>query len=564
MGDETTMSERLSKPRYSVALHAGAAESWFGDAEVYKKPQSFLGGLIRIAERQLLGGGIAIDVVTNIVARLENYPQFNAGKGSAVNIDGFHVLEAAIIDGRNCEYRAVAALVRTKNPIRLAHAMLSEESPAFLVGTAADDLASKKNLDMVENSYFSTPTRMNYWNSNMNGVKSASEYHGTVGAVALDTHGNLAAANSTGGLNFKIIGRIGDTAIVGAGIYADDVVAIVCGSGEAILKATVAGRAAAEVRNGKNIAKAIEDALLKSADLFPTSSCGVIGIDSEGEISMHCNSRIFAVASASSSSSEKAAGIIPSTIPTMNALICYEDNLLKAALSKYPTMANQIIIESRGAPLVTMELDLFLEYFETIWKIAQALKRFGGADFCAFVTRGGGHSTIGPVSVPRKEGSSDSRRTSLSTQDSFVLEKRILTGGYQALFYCKPDAHEPFVGVGIVAHNSNTSGFFSIEANTHSAASAIWETLQLLIEFGQDTNMLTIEIGPTSESGTLATISVSGSAPTFFPGPAPFHEVYPRYITTELGRRAVNLPDLPDLAARMSRQIFESFEELDN
>lgn len=84
------MSQHLAKPRYSVALHAGVAESWFGDAEVQKETESFLEALIKSAEKQLLDGGAAIDVVTDIVAALEDYPQFNAGKGSAVNLDGFH------------------------------------------------------------------------------------------------------------------------------------------------------------------------------------------------------------------------------------------------------------------------------------------------------------------------------------------------------------------------------------------------------------------------------------------------------------------------------------------
>jgi len=105
--------------------------------------------------------------------------------------------------------------------------MLGEESPAFLVGAAADDLARHKKLEIVDNSYFTTPSRMKYWKSGIDKFKDAHEYHGAVGAVALDIHGNLAAASSTGGLNFRSVGRIGDTAIVGAGIYADDEVAIV-------------------------------------------------------------------------------------------------------------------------------------------------------------------------------------------------------------------------------------------------------------------------------------------------------------------------------------------------
>lgn len=222
-----TIDHLSSKPLYSVVLHAGAAESWFGASDTRRKTESFIREVILLAETQLLGGTKAIDVVTNIVEQLENHPQFNAGKGAAVNIEGFHELEAAVIDGSNCEYRAAACLRRTKNPVRLARTMMSAESPSFIIGSTADDLACNKGLQMVDNEYFSTESRKKYWSSNIGIVKSTSEYHGTVGAVALDVYGNLAAANSTGGLMFKSVGRIGDTAIAGAGIYADDVVGIV-------------------------------------------------------------------------------------------------------------------------------------------------------------------------------------------------------------------------------------------------------------------------------------------------------------------------------------------------
>jgi len=97
----------------------------------------------------------------------------------------------------------------------------------MLTGSAADDLAARNGLDTVDNSYYTTSKRKNYWDANVARVRSLAEGHGTVGAVALDLHGNLAAANSTGGTMFKSVGRIGDTAIIGAGIYADDEVAIV-------------------------------------------------------------------------------------------------------------------------------------------------------------------------------------------------------------------------------------------------------------------------------------------------------------------------------------------------
>ena len=112
--------------------------------------------------------------------------------------------------------------------MRLAHAMLSAPppSPAFLFGAATDKLAEAYGLDIVENNYFTTPKRKYYWESQIHRVRSEKEDHGTVGAVALDIYGGLAAANSTGGMTFKSNGRLGDTAVIGAGLYADEGVAI--------------------------------------------------------------------------------------------------------------------------------------------------------------------------------------------------------------------------------------------------------------------------------------------------------------------------------------------------
>lgn len=130
------------------------------------------------------------------------------------------------MDSATGDYRAVAALRQTKNPIRLAHAMLSSQFPVMLVGQAADDLAHKLGVDRVENRHFTTPERASHWAARNPQTTLRAEDLGTVGAVALDIHGILAAANSTGGMTCKSVGRIGDTPILGAGIYGDQDVAI--------------------------------------------------------------------------------------------------------------------------------------------------------------------------------------------------------------------------------------------------------------------------------------------------------------------------------------------------
>ncbi|KAF4632737.1 hypothetical protein G7Y89_g5383 [Cudoniella acicularis] len=562
MGDISALDNAV-KPKYSVALHAGAAESWFGDAQTQKNTEAFLANLIKVAEQQLMRGTTSIDVITDIVAALEDYPQFNAGKGSAVNIDGFHELEAAIVNGENSEYRAAACLSTTKNPIRLAHSMLAQESPCFLVGPSADAFAVKNGLEIVKNEYFSTPSRKGYWEAKIKEVRAASEYHGTVGAVALDVHGNLAAGNSTGGLMFKSVGRIGDTCVVGAGIWADGEVAIACsGSGEAILKATVASRAACDVRNGKSIGKAIEDALLKSADLFPTSSCGIIGIYKSGEISIHCNSRIFAVASASSVSSTINAGIIPSTIPLMKSLVCYEDDLLRAGMSKYPTMPNQMVIEWKGySPFETLERHLFLEYLQAMRTIAKGLQKYCDVKRCALNSAAGRQTSIFPI--PDEKSPKSNEVASIEETDSgLTLQTHDLESGYQASFYSKSSEQYLLVKVEIRTSNPslNTSpGFLSLEIDAYNeACSALWKTCQILRgEFKQDLNSFTFEINTNSGSGSLATFSRLTSTALHFPAPAPFHDTYPGYLTTELGRRASNLLELSAIVDRVSNCIRE-------
>lgn len=136
-------------------------------------------------------------------------------------------LEAAVVDGSTGEYRAVLGTKHTKNPVRLAKVLLHYPDVAILAGRACDKLAAKHGLDTVSNRHFTLPAKYQYWSINKAKHREQNlEQHGTVGAVALDRYGNLAAANSTGGTMFKRVGRIGDTAINGAGIFADQSVAV--------------------------------------------------------------------------------------------------------------------------------------------------------------------------------------------------------------------------------------------------------------------------------------------------------------------------------------------------
>ncbi len=209
--------------------------------------------------RVLSAGGPALDAVQATVVVLEDSPHFNAGFGAALTEDGRHELDAAIMDGSTLAAGAVAGVRRIRNPIRAARAVLDAARTVLLVGQAADDFAAKAGLAMVQPDYFTTQRRLDALASlkqraadGTSAKASEAEKHGTVGAVARDTNGHLAAATSTGGFNNKPSGRVGDTPIIGAGTYAKDgICAVSCtGLGEVFIRRVAAYDLAARVSYG--------------------------------------------------------------------------------------------------------------------------------------------------------------------------------------------------------------------------------------------------------------------------------------------------------------------------
>jgi beta-aspartyl-peptidase (threonine type) len=187
----------------------------------------------------LVKGGPAVDAVEAAVRVMEDSPHFNAGHGAAFNADGEHELDASIMDGATLAAGAVCAAKRIRNPIVAAKALLLRGDPLLLAGPAADIFAEHEGIDTVENEYFSTDRRR----KNLSSMKirelvgtaagaSEAEKHGTVGAVACDAQGHLAAATSTGGYTNKPAGRVGDSPIIGAGTYARDGRVAVSGTGK--------------------------------------------------------------------------------------------------------------------------------------------------------------------------------------------------------------------------------------------------------------------------------------------------------------------------------------------
>ena len=201
----------------------------------------------------LSSGGSALDAVEAAVKVLEDDPNFNAGRGSVFTWDGAIELDASIMDGRNRAAGSVAGVTRTRNPISLARAVMEKSKHVLLGGDGADAFSREQGLEQVDPSYFATPERRQQLEDmktqNLSALDVEYKY-GTVGAVALDSGGHVAAATSTGGTTGKRWGRVGDSPIIGAGTYADDRGCAVSatGTGEYFIRVGVAHEICARMR----------------------------------------------------------------------------------------------------------------------------------------------------------------------------------------------------------------------------------------------------------------------------------------------------------------------------
>lgn len=217
----------MAQGTFSILLHAGTTESWTEDPGFQKVAEQALFEIAQEAGSILASGGRSVDVVEHVVSYLEDYHLFNAGKGAVLNNKGKHELEAGIADGSTSAYGAVTCVDSIKNPVKAARLVMDTQPHCFLTGAAAVDVASRHGLDIVPNDHFTTAARIAHWKAYAARLNELGGDLETVGAVALDVYGNLAAAGSTGGLTYKMPGRIGDTAIAGAGLFADQDIAVV-------------------------------------------------------------------------------------------------------------------------------------------------------------------------------------------------------------------------------------------------------------------------------------------------------------------------------------------------
>jgi beta-aspartyl-peptidase (threonine type) len=277
-------------PKWALAIHGGAGTipKTLPEAEKQQYLKS-LSAALEIGRDVLRQGGTSLDAVEKVVRFLEDDPLFNAGKGAVYTNEGTHELDAAIMDGRDLSCGSVASLKTVKNPISLAR-LVKEKSPhVFMVGTGAEKFAEEMKVERVPNTYFDTPKRYEQWQAAVKKEKEEKDKD-TVGAVALDVHGNLAAATSTGGLTNKRFGRLGDVPVIGAGTYANNRTCAVSatGYGEEFIKHTVAHDISALMEYAGLTLQQAADRVIHQK-LKPGDG-GVIGVARDGSIALVFNS----------------------------------------------------------------------------------------------------------------------------------------------------------------------------------------------------------------------------------------------------------------------------------
>jgi L-asparaginase / beta-aspartyl-peptidase len=275
--------------KFVLVIHGGAGvvprhEMAAADEEAYRAAlEAALGQGFDILSRD----GTSLDAVQAAVEVLEDSPLFNAGRGAVFTSAGTNELDAAIMNGRTLDAGAITGVKHIKNPIALARLVMEQSAHVMLAGEGAEVFAQQRGMALVPEEYFFTERR---WESLQRarrvGVQAAADQHGTVGAVALDAHGNLAAGTSTGGITDKRPGRIGDSPVIGAGTYANDCCAVsATGHGEYFIRHAVAHDICARVEyKGQPVWEAADEVMKKLA--MQGAEGGVVAVTRTGDYTM--------------------------------------------------------------------------------------------------------------------------------------------------------------------------------------------------------------------------------------------------------------------------------------
>ncbi len=307
-----TLSAQVKTPNYVLVVHGGVG-TITRESMTPQKEAAYRDGLttaLDAGEAILKEGGTALDAVEAAVRALENDSLFNAGKGAVFTAEGTNELDASVMDGSNLAAGAVAGVKTVKNPICAARAVMEYSPHVMLAGAGADSFARQSGCEIVSREYFRTHSRwMNLQKarladslrqkqdtgrrSGLRQIENKDWKYGTVGAVALDAHGNLAAATSTGGMTSKKFGRIGDSPIIGAGTYANNnTCAVSCtGWGEYFIRLVVAKSVSDRMElAGESVDQASSKLIL---ELLPAlgGDGGLIAVDRNGNIAMPFNTK---------------------------------------------------------------------------------------------------------------------------------------------------------------------------------------------------------------------------------------------------------------------------------
>jgi beta-aspartyl-peptidase (threonine type) len=288
-----------------IAIHGGAGTITRSSMTPAKEAayREVLAASLAAGHAVLAASGGAVDAVLAAVRVMEDSPLFNAGRGSVFTADGRNEMDAAIMDGRTRAAGAVAGVTRVKNPILAAHAVMRRSAHVLLAGAGAEHFAQAQGIELVDPAYFHTDERWEQLERARATDRIALDHDfvpegavtdrkfGTVGAVALDRAGNLAAGTSTGGLTNKRWGRIGDSPLIGAGTYADNATAAVSatGAGEYFIRAVAAHDLAARMRfTGASLAAAADAALRDAVEPLGGRG-GLIALDRQGNVATPFN-----------------------------------------------------------------------------------------------------------------------------------------------------------------------------------------------------------------------------------------------------------------------------------
>jgi len=297
----------VAKTDFAIVIHGGAGT--INKASMTQAQQADYERTLKAAVDAgyvvLEQGGSSLDAITKAVLVLEDSPLFNAGKGAVYTYDGGHELDASIMRGDTLEAGAIAGVTNVKNPVLLARAVMEKSEHVMLAGKGAEQFAKEQQLELVANSYFDTEFRLKALQKALESMKKQPhqaslrlspswqpEWNmGTVGAVALDKQGNLAAATSTGGMTAKRYGRIGDAPIIGAGNFADNASCAVSatGHGEFFIRYRVAADICARVKYGEISAATAANQVIQQELKKVGGTGGVIVMDKQGNISWPFN-----------------------------------------------------------------------------------------------------------------------------------------------------------------------------------------------------------------------------------------------------------------------------------